>query len=281
MSMTEGLWAQINPQAVGAKTALKRVLLALIVIFTTISVALYVAEYIGVSVVVIYVVYGVASALMPRKIMLWYQYRGAGIEVGFTIALWMLLGKSMAISATLLLLMGNALVTMLRRTNTGKKTRLRGRGPSSNPEDYSSPNTWFEYLAMRPEWQWLVGDRGESPLRGDFFYDETKEGLFGWKYLLWTLRHMRDEADFFNRHLFEGAPKKGWFERKSIFQLRREEWAARRAEEMRRMAKEDQRKTLVVTIKNLMTAMVAETNNEAWGQLNGTMLKLQKELEEL
>ena len=274
MSTMEGLLHQLHPGVIGWKTALKRLLIVLMVVLTTLSVVMYILEWLGIAGAVLLMVFGLVTAIMPRRIMLWYQYRGAMIEIGFTVALWFLLGKSMAISATLMIIVGNVLVTILRKINLACKYGSWLDEPWDN-------NTLYEFICMTRRGSSLLGDGKGAPLREDFVYEEEEEGYAGWRYLWWTLRNPGSPFDYFNRHMaLSEPPRKGWFERKAVWTVRKELWAMEVARQQHHASVESQKESIRAAITTLAEKLAGATGPE-WKTTFSAIQALNNQLEGL
>lgn len=229
-----------SPAQVGWKSAAKRLIVALMIVFATVSTVQGIIHLAGYTGLILFVVGGALTSVLPRNILLWYQYRSGMIEFSFSWAIWILLGKSLAIQATLLILAGNALVTLVRKYNLYWKKHIS-----------STNNTLYEEICKSESLSFWVGE--EKPLRADFVYDQTQEGYMGLRYLGWTLRNRNQPYDFFQRAqedvVHQQQPKRKPLESLRAFRRRQDDWSDYQADVMRKQAYERKVESLKAALK--------------------------------
>lgn len=109
---------------------------------------------------------------VPRRLLIWYQYRTALIELGFGFLGWHLMGQGATLGGISSLILLGIIVAFGRMINMWAKETLLGGKRQTLIERILCNETWARAL------------RREQAMDSSWEYKEDKEGFLGLKYLI-------------------------------------------------------------------------------------------------
>ena len=191
----------INPAGTEKKTAWQRLLITIVIIAAVTGAVLTGMEVLAFTMLVVFFLTTMVFTVMPRSLILWFQYQPVFIELVFGVLIFSFLGGGMSWAAMTTLAAASSVITVAKVENLAWKNKKAGR-----------TNTLYEWALMQsnslgqvPWWLRYLTSANADSLRPDYVYDESRTGPLGLWYLLWNAKH------WLSCRYFGGDPRRDYF----------------------------------------------------------------------